>query len=86
MGNIIKKTLLVVAGKSFPVTISEENEQLYRDAANNVDCLLHKYQKLYYSTPKDDIYVMVLLDLSIKNEEYRISEKKRSLDYSHVKV
>ena len=77
MGNIIKKTLLVVAGKSFPVTISEENEQLYRDAANNVDCLLHKYQKLYYSTPKDDIYVMVLLDLSIKNEEYRISEKKR---------
>ena len=80
MGNIIKKTLLVVAGKSFPVTISEENEQLYRDAANNVDCLLHKYQKLYYSTPKDDIYVMVLLDLSIKNEEYRISEKKRECE------
>ncbi len=26
MGNIIKKTLLVVAGKSFPVTISEEND------------------------------------------------------------
>uniref|UniRef100_UPI0040285513 helix-turn-helix domain-containing protein n=1 Tax=Phocaeicola massiliensis TaxID=204516 RepID=UPI0040285513 len=53
---------------------------MYRDAANNVDCLLHKYQKLYYSTPKDDIYVMVLLDLSIKNEEYRISEKKRECE------
>lgn len=57
MGNIIKKTLLVVAGKSFPVTISEENEQLYRDAANNVDCLLHKYQKLYYTPHRKMIFM-----------------------------
>lgn len=71
-----KKIKLVIDEKYIPITISEENEQLYIDAANNVNRLLNIYQKHYYSTPKDTIYAMVLCSLSIQNEEYRIKEKK----------
>lgn len=74
-----KKIKLVIDEKYIPITISEENEQLYIDAANNVNRLLNIYQKHYYSTPKDTIYAMVLCSLSIQNEEYRIKEKNMNV-------
>lgn len=63
-----------IAGKSFPLTVKQEEEPVVRAAAENISRTFEKYRKRFPTIDKSDILSMVLLELETTRQ--RTVEKK----------
>lgn len=65
------KIYLLVDNVRYPLTIPRKDEQLYRDAAKQIDKILNKYRKLYQDRFPDfqpeRFWAMTALELAFEN-------------------
>lgn len=65
------KIHLLVDNVRYPLTIPRKDEQLYRDAAKQIDKILNKYRKLYQDRFPDfqpeRFWAMTALELAFEN-------------------
>ncbi|HJC97709.1 MULTISPECIES: cell division protein ZapA [Bacteroidaceae] len=68
------KIHLLIDNERYPLTILRKDEQLYRDAAKQIDYKLNKYRSMYPSFSAAKHWAMAALELSFEN----ISMKDRN--------
>ena len=68
------KIHLLIDNERYPLTIFRKDEQLYRDAAKQIDYKLNKYRSMYPSFSATTHWAMAALELSFEN----ISMKDRN--------
>ncbi|KAA6350709.1 hypothetical protein EZS27_001937 [termite gut metagenome] len=67
------KINLVMAGCTYPLTISRDEEEVIREAAKRVNLKLNRYRDNFPTLPLERIITMVAYDFSLKN----IQQEKR---------
>ena len=80
-----KKINVVIAGRSFPVKVTEEEEKSVRNIEKDINSQVLEFQKKYTEKDKLDLVIMVLLtkafDLDkIQNLENDISQAHAQID------
>ncbi len=71
---------LSIANKVYPVTVSRENEAVYRKAAKLIQQKLDRYTSSFYAEDKQDYHAMVMLDLAVALvAEFDVDEKLQAL-------
>lgn len=58
---------LLINNERYPLTISREKEQLYRDAAKQIDHKLNKYRRSFPEFNESRHWAMVALELAFEN-------------------
>lgn len=58
---------LLINNERYPLTISREKEQLYRDAAKQIDNKLNKYRRNFPDFSASRHWAMVALELAFEN-------------------
>ena len=66
MDEMMKIHLLIDSGR-YPLKIHREDEQIYRDAAKQIDNKLNKYRNMFPDMNPKDYWVMVALELAYEN-------------------
>lgn len=56
---------LNIANKLYPITVSRDNEAVYRKAAKLIQQKLDRYSSSFYAEDKQDYHAMVMLDLAV---------------------
>jgi len=85
MDNAQKKINVVVAGRSFPVKVTEEEEKSVRNIEKDINSKIQEYRKKYTDKDKLDLVIMVLLTQAfeldkIQSLEGDISQAHAQLD------
>ena len=85
MDNAQKKINVVVAGRSFPVKVTEEEEKSVRNIEKDINSQVQEFQKKYTDKDKLDLVIMVLLTNAfalekIQSLEVDISQVHAQLD------
>ena len=62
------KIHLLIDNERYPMTIRREDEQLYRDAAKQIDNKLNKYRGAFPNFSNEQYWAMVALDLAYENQ------------------
>lgn len=61
------KINLLIDNERYPLTILRKEEQLYRDAAKQIDRKLNKYRSMYPALSPEKHWAMAALELSFEN-------------------
>lgn len=67
-----KKTFRInikIDGKSYPLTINDEDEERYRLAAKRVDEIVRKYREQFGDQDSKDILAMAAFQIALSNTE-----------------
>ena len=75
------KIHLLIDNERYPMTIRREDEQLYRDAAKQIDNKLNKYRSYYPDFSPARHWAMAALELAFENISMKVEAVKR---HSHV--
>lgn len=71
---------LNIANKIYPITVSRDTEEIYRNAAKLIQQKLDRYTSSFFAEDKQDYYSMVMLDLAVSLvSEHVVDEKLQSL-------
>lgn len=69
-----KKIKVVIAGRSFPVKVTAEEEPSVRNIEREVNAKIHEFQQKYADKDKIDHIIMVLLTQSFELERAKSSQ------------
>ena len=64
------KIHLLIDNERYPMTIRREDEQLYRDAAKQIDNKLNKYRSYYPDFSPARHWAMAALELAFENQRW----------------
>jgi len=84
MDNAQKKINVVVAGRSFPVKVTEAEEQSVRNIEQDINSKIQEYRKSYNDRDKLDLVIMVLLKQSFELE--KIQSLKKDISQAHAQI
>jgi len=62
---------IVIAGRTYPLTIKKEEEQAIKDAADRINNNIKKLQGSYAVKDMQDLLAMTALQMSVQNEPAR---------------
>ena len=65
------KIHLLIDNQKYPLTITREDEILYREAAKQIDNKLNKYRRLYPEFGSERYWAMAALELAFENISLR---------------
>lgn len=65
------KIHLLIDNQRYPLTITREDEILYREAAKQIDNKLNKYRRLYPEFNSERYWAMAALELAFENISLR---------------
>lgn len=71
MDNAQKKINVVIAGRSFPVKVTVEEERAVRNIEKDVNSKILEYQQKYADKDKLDLVIMVLLTQAFELDKIR---------------
>lgn len=84
MDNAQKKINVVVAGRSFPVKVTEEEEKSVRNIEQEINSKIQEYRNKYNDRDKLDLVIMVLLTQSFELE--KIQSLKSDISEAHAQI
>lgn len=64
----MQKIKVQIAGRQYPMTVSEEEEFFVRRASKNLDLLIRSLESKYFISDKQDSLAMVSLEFATKYE------------------
>ena len=79
-----KKINVVIAGRSFPVKVTNEEERSVRNIEKEINSKIHDYQLKYADKDKLDLVIMVLLKQSFDLEKFRSDEADTQQIHSQI--
>lgn len=74
MDSTQKKINVVIAGRSFPVKVTEEEELSVRNIEKDVNSKIQEFQRKYADKDKLDLIIMVLLTQTFELEKLKSIE------------
>jgi len=81
MGNLQIK--IVIAGRTYPLTIADHEEENIRKAAKNIEDSINLFQQNYAVKDKQDLLAMTALQLAtqavVKEQEARLTDEIKQL-------
>lgn len=84
MDNAQKKINVVVAGRSFPVKVTEEEEKSVRNIEKDINSKIQEYRKKYTDKDKLDLVIMVLLTQAFELD--KIQSLKDDISQAHAQL
>ena len=84
MDNAQKKINVVVAGRSFPVKVTIEEEKSVRNIEKEINSKIREYQLKYADKDKLDLVIMVLLTQAFELEEFRNTQPDLTQLHSQI--
>lgn len=84
MDNAQKKINVVVAGRSFPVKVTEEEEQSVRNIEQDINSKIQEYRNKYNDRDKLDLVIMVLLTQAFELD--KIQSLKDDISQAHAQI
>jgi len=74
---------IVIAGRTYPLTIADHEEENIRKAAKNIDESIHFFQENYAVKDKQDLLAMTALQLAtqalVKEQEGKLTDETKQL-------
>lgn len=64
---VIKRMELTVAGRKYPIKVTDEEEQRVKDIENHLNKQIHQFQLQYKDKDKLDSVIMTLLTVAFEN-------------------
>ena len=65
-----------IDGRTYPLTINEEDEEKYRKAAKNVNDLARKFREQFVDRDSGDVLAMTAFQIALNNLEWQQREDK----------
>lgn len=84
MDNAQKKINVVVAGRSFPVKVTEEEEKSVRNIEKDINSQIQEYRKKYTDKDKLDLVIMVLLTKAFDLD--KIQSLENDISQTHAQI
>lgn len=84
MDNAQKKINVVIAGRSFPVKVTVEEERAVRNIEKDVNSKILEYQQKYADKDKLDLVIMVLLIQAFELDKVRNVES--DIKQAHTQI
>ncbi len=84
MDNAQKKINVVVAGRSFPVKVTEEEEKSVRNIEKDINSKIQEYRNKYNDRDKLDLVIMVLLTQAFELD--KIQSLKSEVSQAHAQI
>ena len=75
MDNAQRKINVVIAGRSFPVKVTEEEEKTVRNIEKDINRQVREYQQKYTDRDKLDLVLMVLLTKAFELDKIQSLEE-----------
>lgn len=75
MDNAQRKINVVIAGRSFPVKVTEEEEKTVRNIEKDINSQVREYQQKYTDRDKLDLVLMVLLTKAFELDKIQSLEE-----------
>lgn len=74
---------LVIAGRSYPLTINESEEEAVRKAAEDINSNIQQLQQIYAVKDMQDLLAMTSLQLATRSQS-RANPQKESLEKDKI--
>lgn len=84
MDDAVKKINVVVAGRSFPVKVTEEEEESVRNIEKDINNKIQNFRKKYTDKDKLDLVIMVMLTQAFELDKIRSLEDDISQIHAHI--
>ncbi len=84
MDDAQKKINVVIAGRSFPVKVTEEEEKSVRNIEKDINSQVLKFQQKYTDKDKLDLVIMVLLTKAFELD--RIQSLEEDISQAHAQI
>lgn len=84
MDDAQKKINVVIAGRSFPVKVTEEEEKSVRNIEKDINSLVREFQQKYTDKDKLDLVIMVLLTKAFELD--KIQSLKDDISQAHAQI
>jgi len=84
MDNAQKKINVVIAGRSFPVKVTEEEERSVRNIEKDINSKIQEYRKQYTDRDKLDLVIMVLLKQAFELD--KIQSLEQDVNQAHAQI
>jgi len=84
MDNAQKKINVVVAGRTFPVKVTEEEEKSVRNIEKDINSKIQEYRQKYADKDKLDLVIMVLLQQSLELD--KIQSLEEDISQAHAQI
>ena len=84
MDNAQKKINVVVAGRSFPVKVTEEEEKSVRNIEKDINSQVREFQQKYTDKDKLDLVIMVLLTKAFELD--KIQSLEDDISQAHAQI
>ena len=84
MDDAQKKINVVIAGRSFPVKVTEEEEKSVRNIEKDINSQVREFQQKYTDKDKLDLVIMVLLTKAFELD--KIQSLKDDISQAHAQI
>ena len=84
MDDAQKKINVVIAGRSFPVKVTEEEEKSVRNIEKDINSQVQEFQQKYTDKDKLDLVIMVLLTKAFELD--KIQSLKDDISQAHAQI
>ncbi len=84
MDDAQKKINVVIAGRSFPVKVTEEEEKSVRNIEKDINSQVLEFQQKYTDKDKLDLVIMVLLTKAFELD--RIQSLEEDISQAHAQI
>ena len=84
MDDAQKKINVVVAGRSFPVKVTEQEEKSVRNIEKDINSKIQEYRKKYTDKDKLDLVIMVLLTQAFELD--KIQSLENDISQTHAQI
>lgn len=84
MDDAQKKINVVIAGRSFPVKVTEEEEKSVRNIEKDINSQVREFQQKYTDKDKLDLVIMVLLTKAFKLDKIQTLEDDVSQAHAQI--
>ncbi len=83
-----KSIKIVIAGRNYPLTINENEEELIRNAVNDINTNVNRLQENYAVKDMQDLLAMTSLQLATRpnSRKKTSSEEKQQDEHSQKKI
>ena len=71
---------LVIAGRSYPLTINESEEEAVRKAAEDINSNIQQLQQIYAVKDMQDLLAMTSLQLATRSQSGANPQKEREIE------
>ena len=84
MDDAQKKINVVIAGRSFPVKVTEEEEKSVRNIEKDINSQVREFQQKYTDKDKLDLVIMVLLTKAFELD--KIQSLEDDISQAHAQI